>query len=97
MTLDFTPDWLSTVSTAEATAATPTCRSVFVPAVPAPHLPPPGAPAAPSMAQVARLVEELFAEGSLSFEQLCSLSNVPELKSLLAETVSGAPSRRRRP
>lgn len=47
------------------------------------------------MVQVAELVGELFTEGSLSFEQLCSLSNVPELKTLLGETLAGvAPARR---
>jgi hypothetical protein len=55
----------------------------------------PSAPAIGSMAEVAQLVEELFAEGSLSFEQLRSLSAVPELTLLLGGTLADVPIERR--
>lgn len=94
MTFDFTPDWLEAMSTAVEYAPT-TSRASFSPAAPRLAAPVPGAPAQPTMAQVAVLVGELFTEGSLSFEQLCSLSNVPELEALLGDTIAGVvPTRR---
>lgn len=88
MTFDFTPGWLdSLIQTAE--------KSMPVPRAAATGSAAPCAPVHPTPAQVAGLVEELFTEGSLSFEQLCSLSNVPELESLLGATVAGVPQARR--
>lgn len=87
VTFDFAPNW-----TASLTAAEPAPASA---AAPSPLIPAPCAPAAPSMAQVAALVEELFAEGSLSFEQLRSLSGVPELTPLLGDAVAGVSPERR--
>lgn len=93
MTFDFAPDWRDTWSSAIDTAES-TFRAT-------PTAPPPlvsraaRAPAHPSHDQMATLVGELFAEGSLSFEQLCSLSNAPELADLLGDTVAAVvPSRR---
>lgn len=94
MTFDFTPDWLDAMSTA-ADYANPAPHANFTPAAPLRALAAAGAPPSPTMDQVAALVGELFAEGSLSFEQLCSLSAVPELESLLDDTLAGvAPIRR---
>lgn len=94
MTFDFAPEWLDSTAAATetsvfaATAAATPLASVRVIASPK-------APVHPTESQMASLVGELFAEGSLSFEQLCSLSNAPELEHLLGDTVAGvAPSRR---
>lgn len=91
VTFDFTPDWLDTLP---ATETTPFATQPFA-SQPAPRVLPLHAPTHPTDRQMASLVGELFAEGSLSFEQLCSLSNAPELENLLGDTVAGvAPSRR---
>lgn len=85
MTFDFAPGGIDMSST--DVDLTQTSVSVAVA--------PPCAPAIPTMAQVARLVEELFAEGSLSFEQLRSLSDVPELTLLLGDALAGVSAERR--
>lgn len=88
MTFDFTPGWLdSLIQAAERITPAPRAAGAECAA--------PCAPAHPTPSQVAELVEELFSEGSLSFEQLCSLSNVPELEPLLGDTVAGVPQARR--
>lgn len=95
MTFDFTPGWLDiSVEPAEVGAAR--TAAAAIPAAPfARALAAPCPPPHPTMAQMAELVEELFTEGSMSFHQLCSLSNVPELEPLLGDAVSGvAPARR---
>ncbi|HLO77881.1 MAG TPA: hypothetical protein VK196_15605 [Magnetospirillum sp.] len=93
MTFDFTPGWLDTMSNATDTATPMPRHSHAATAVRAAvaACPPPQ----PTMAQVASLVGELFAEGTLSFEQLCSLSNAPEMASLLDDTVAGVTPARR--
>lgn len=92
MTFDFAPNWLDTVSADADTQ--PTHRALLSPA-PLVAFAPARPPAPPTMAEVADLVDELFTEGSLSFEQLCSLSNAPELGALLEDKVANvAPIRR---
>lgn len=94
MTFDFTPDWLDGPA-ATSDYAEPVPRHARTAAAPLRAVLPPRQPIHPSTAQMAALVGELFAEGSLSFDQLCSLSNAPELDTLLDETVAAvAPSRR---
>lgn len=94
MTFDFAPGWLDRLSgTADYT--TPAAPSPVQNAGRGRPLTAPCAPTQPTAAQMAELVEELFNEGSLSFEQLCSLSNVPELEPLLERTVAGVPASRR--
>lgn len=94
VTFDFAPNWLDFVST-----TTPYCGSAPAPLSPQPlarpRLAPPCAPANPSMTELAALVEELFTEGTLSYEQLRSLSTVPELASLLGDALSSVPAGRR--
>jgi hypothetical protein len=93
VTFDFTPDWLGTATSADC----PRPASAAVARVkPSPLVAPPCAPAPPTINEMAVLVGELFTEGSLSFEQLCSLSHAPELKHLLGDTMAKvAPSRRK--
>lgn len=80
MTFDATPGWVGSL-TRNATAT----GGGAIPCVPA-H---------PTLAQVAELVTELFSEGSLTFDQLCSLRNVPELEPLLERTVASVRLARR--
>ncbi|MBC7951800.1 MAG: hypothetical protein H7Z12_08300 [Rhodospirillaceae bacterium] len=93
MTFDFAPNWLDFVSTATpysgpAPVASQPAKLPWAP-------PPPCAPASPSMIEVAALVEELFTEGTLSYEQLRSLSTLPELAALLGDALSSVPAGRR--
>lgn len=93
MTFDFAPDWRDSSPSADTAPQTalPTAATGFPPL----SASPPRAPAHPTRHQMASLVGELFAEGSLNFEQLCSLSNAPELADLLGDTVAAVvPSRR---
>ncbi len=52
-------------------------------------------PESPTPAELARLVAELFREGTLSFRQLCSLAGLPELMPLLDDALATAPAMRR--
>jgi|AGTN01.1.fsa_nt_gi hypothetical protein len=88
VTFDFAPGFINGPAADSGTPA----RN----AAPSPLVPSPCAPASPSMVQVAVLVEELFAEGSLSFEQLRSLSGVPELTPLLGDALAGVSPERRK-
>lgn len=92
MTFDFAPGWLDALSstTDYASPAPPPVRVDLRRPLPAPC-----APAHPTTAEMAALVQELFTEGSLSFEQLRSLSHVPELERLLEDKVAGVPACRR--
>lgn len=93
MTFDFAPDWLDTLAATDFSQPVPPAAVRFKPSPAASPLMP---PAPPTLDQMADLVGELFTEGSLSFEQLCSLSNVPELSPLLGDTLANvAPSRRK--
>lgn len=87
MTFDFTPDWMETLLRA----------SPFTPAEPAGSAGPKGMPAPtyPSQAEVAMLVSELFAEGTLSADQLHSLSRLPELSGHLGRALASLPLPRR--
>lgn len=94
MTFDFAPNWLDSLST-DADLTPPVPRAPVLSALRMPLAPPPGPPAPPTMTEVAELVGELFTEGTLSFEQLCSLSHAPELGSLLDDTIANVAPRRR--
>ncbi len=91
MTFDYSPDWMDRLSeVAEYSSAAPR------PVAASPR--PPSSPstlAQPTTVEIAALVEELFAEGSLSYEQLRSLSAVPELSSLLGDALENVPASRR--
>lgn len=96
MTFDFAPNWLDFVSTTTPyTGSAPTANAPRPIAISPLAPPPPCAPSAPTMTEVAALVEELFTEGTLSYEQLRSLSTVPELASLLGDALSSVPAGRR--
>lgn len=89
MTFDFTPDWqdsLATHSTDEA--AMVSLRPLSAPAKPK-------APPHPSNSELAELVHELFTEGTLTWDQLQSLSRVAELKPMLEPAIAGVPTIRR--
>jgi len=91
MTFDFSPDWMDRVCGAtEYSGAAPRPLELS-PLAP----PPPCAPAQPTTDQIAALVTELFAEGTLSYDQLRSLSKVPELSPLLGDALDGVPAGRR--
>lgn len=90
MTFDYAPNWMDTLSTTGRAGVTAKAA-----VMPSPLIPPPCAPATPSMAQVAILVEELFAEGTLTYDQLRSLSTVPELNALLGDALAGVSAERR--
>lgn len=96
MTFDFAPNWLDGLTNRTDHAAPRPLTGAAIPSGVLPGVvPPPCPPPHPTLGQMADLVGELFTEGSLSFEQLCSLSNVPELEPLLGDTVAGvAPARR---
>lgn len=84
MTFDYAPDWI-----ARAIAATDYANG-------SPLSPPlPCAPNHPTIPQLAALVAELFAEGTLSWEQLCALGTQPELTQLLTQAIDEAPATRR--
>ncbi len=75
MTFDFAPDWMQALK----------CRSPLTPVDPAGSAAARGLPAPPHLdaADVATLVKELFAEGSLTADQLVSLAILPELEPYL--------------
>ncbi len=54
-----------------------------------------GEPSPLSLHDLAVLIRELFGEGSLSWDQLCALADLPDLAPLLSEAVAGAPAARR--
>lgn len=89
MTFDFTSDWQDSLATQSGEeAAMVSLRPLSAPAKPK-------APPHPSNSQLAELVQELFTEGSLSWDQLQSLSRVAELKPMLEPAIAGIPSVRR--
>lgn len=96
MTFDFAPGWLDSLidSPDVATQVVRPTPTLTAAALAAPGAAP-CAPAHPTDAQMARLVGELFSEGSLSFEQLCSLSHAPGLGVLLGDTVAQVTPARR--
>lgn len=91
MTFDFTPDWLlGAIAATEYSGTAPHCGAVS-PLAP----PPPCAPSHPTMAELAALVAELFAEGTLSWDQLRALGGVPELRPMLSQAIASVPPTRR--
>ena len=81
MTFDFAPDWMASLlqDTPFSSARPPLAN----------HL-----PTYPNHAEVAALVSELFSEGSLSPEQLCSLAGLPELQPHLRSALAAMPAPR---
>lgn len=72
MTFEFSPDWM------EALLRSPDVASTMM--GPSPLTPPAAPPAHPNAREVAALVGELFAEGTLSAEQFHTLLAAPELE-----------------
>lgn len=95
MTFDFAPGWLEALTVpADCTPPRPLESAMPATALPRAKVLP-CAPAHPTLNQMADLVGELFTEGSLSFEQLCSISNDPDMEPLLGDRIAGvAPARR---
>lgn len=89
MTFDFSPDLISSEPT--SSGMSPAVRPISI----SPLIPRPAAPPQPSLSEVARLVRELFSEGTLSWDQLNELARVPELKALLDEATADVPAGRR--
>ncbi|CAA7626055.1 hypothetical protein [Magnetospirillum sp. SS-4] len=87
MTFDFAPDWMTSLLNGTSfTVADPVGSAS------------PGAMAVPSYpdcAEVAALVSELFAEGTLSPDQLHSLAGLPELRPHLNTSLAAWPLSRR--
>ena len=75
MTFEFAPDWIE--SLLDATPYSPVGFGMSADT----------APAHPGAAEVAALVGELFAEGTLSMEQFRSVLSAPELKPYLETTL----------
>ncbi len=72
MTFEFAPDWMETLLRSSSYAQSDLGISPLLPSV----VP----PAHPDARQMAALVSELFAEGTLSAEQFYSLFASPELE-----------------
>lgn len=91
MTFDFSPDWLlQAIAATEFTGAAPNSVST------SPLLAPPScAPSHPSVTELADLVTELFAEGTLSWEELRAMGGMPELQPLLDDAIAATPAARR--
>ncbi|MDO8608049.1 MAG: hypothetical protein Q7R40_16055 [Phaeospirillum sp.] len=86
MTFDFAPDWMT--SLLQDTPFSPISQV---------GLPQTGSlPSYPNHAEVAALVSELFTEGTLSPEQLCSLAGLPELQPHLRSALAAMPAPRTR-
>lgn len=62
-----------------------------------PPAPRPAASPQPHLSETAALIRELFAEGTLSWDQLAELARAPELQPLLADVVAAVPANRRPP
>lgn len=72
MTFDFAPDWMSTLLNGAPYSPAELPGSAAIHGLPI--------PAYPDNAEIAALLSELFAEGTLSAEQLWSLAELPELQ-----------------
>ncbi|CUW40745.1 protein of unknown function [Magnetospirillum sp. XM-1] len=72
MTFEFSPDWMEALLRAPDVASTVMGTS--------PLMPPAAPPTHPDAREVAALVGELFAEGTLSVEQFHTLLAAPELE-----------------
>lgn len=72
MTFEFAPDWMEALLRSPDIASTAMGISPLMPAA--------APPAHPNAREVAALVNELFAEGTLSAEQFHSLLAAPELE-----------------
>jgi len=79
MTFEFAPDWMEALLRSSDYSPTALGTSPLMPAA----IP----PAHPNPREVAALVGELFAEGTLSAEQFRSLLTAPELGPYLHDTI----------
>ena len=89
MTFDFAPDGTLTGVTADATSY-PSPSRLAVASKPAFAV-----PQRPTPPELAALVGELFHEGCLSWEQMCSLAELPDFGASLMDTLATAPSNRK--
>ena len=88
MTFDFITDWRDSV----AAECAPESGAVTAES---PRQSAEKPPAHPTSGELALLVRELFAEGTLTWDQLLALSRVAELRPMLEPVVGGVPSARR--
>ncbi len=79
MTFEFAPDWMETLLRPSSYSSASLGLSPMMPAT--------NPPAHPDAGEVAALVGELFAEGTLSAEQFRSLLAAPELEPYLETTL----------
>ena len=86
MTFDFAPDWMASLLTDSPFSPMAPAGSLLAGGLPTPNY--------PDQAQIAALVSELFAEGTLSPEQLCSLAGLPELQPHLGSALAALPTLR---
>jgi hypothetical protein len=90
MTFDFAPGWMDgLLHPGPCSSATPVAAELVTLKAR------PTAPVYHTIAELAALVCELFAEGSLSWEQLRSLVEVPELEPHLRSALATVPAARR--
>jgi len=87
MTFDFAPEWMSSLLLDHSLTPLRSERELSVCAQ--------STPVHPCDAEVAALVSELFAEGTLSPEQLYTLAGLPELKPHLDHALAGLAAPRR--
>jgi hypothetical protein len=90
MTFGFAPNWVGALFNGERFSAATPGGPLFLPPRRSPS-----EPACLAPAELAALVGELFAEGSLSWDQLRSLVKVPELEPHLRSAVAAVPPARR--
>ncbi len=86
MTFDFAPDWMAALLKDSPFSPVAPAGSLLAGGMPTPNY--------PSHAQTAALVSELFTEGTLSPEQLCSLAGLPELQPHLGSALAARPASR---
>jgi hypothetical protein len=87
MTFDFAPDWMTTMLNGAPFSPAEPEGSAATRGLPVPSY--------PDHAEVAALVSEMFAEGSLSAEQLCSLAGLPEMQPHLPRALASLPAARK--
>ena len=86
MTFDFAPDWMTSLLSGSPLSQAEFSHLPLVAGVRSPNY--------PSDAETAALVSELFTEGTLSPEQMCSLAGLPELHPHLREALAAMPTPR---
>ena len=86
MTFDFAPDWRTSLMNGSPLTQAGGANIPLANGMQTPNF--------PSDAETAALVSELFTEGTLSPEQMCSLAGLPELYPHLRQALAAMPAPR---